>query len=332
MAYIKALCYYLPDIIVTNDDLKSQLADEEDIISIIKTMGVEERHVAANDETASDLAVKAGQLLFKENEVKPQDIDFLLFCTQGPDYFMPSTSCTIQDRLGIPTTSGAFGYDLGCSGFVYGLAIANSFVDSGLAKNVLLLTADTTSKYIHPQDKNLALFGDAASATIISDSGIAKIGKFDLGTDGSGFEQIIIKNGGYRHKNKTGNVYEDTNGNIRRDDWFYMDGEAVFGFTVDRIPLLIENTLEKNGVNRENINYFVFHQANKFMLNTLRKINSIPKDKFFVDLSDTGNTASSTVPIGLVKSLKAGNIQKEMNVMVAGFGVGLSWAATILRF
>lgn len=332
MAFIKAITYYLPKRVVTNDELEQQLGEVGGIASVVKSMGVSERHVAAEGETASDLAVKAAEKLFEENNLSPQNIDFLMFCTQGPDYFMPSTSCIIQDRLGIPTTAGAFGIDLGCSGFVYGLAIANSFVESGQAKNVLLLTADTTSKYIHSLDRNLALFGDAAAATIISSDGIAEIGKFSLGTDGSGYKQIIVKNGGWRNKQMTGAEYEDKNGNIQRDDFFYMDGEAIFNFTVDHIPPLIESTLNKNEVSREDIDFYVFHQANKFMLNTLRKICAIPKDKFFVDLSDTGNTASSTVPIGLCKSLSNGAIQKGAKVMVAGFGVGLSWSGTILNF
>lgn len=332
MAYIKALSYYQPERVVTNEELEQQFAEVGGIASVVKTMGVETRCVAAEGETASDLAIKAAEKLFTENNLSPKDIDFLLYCTQGPDYFMPSTSCIIQDRLGIPTTAGAFGYDLGCSGFVYGLAIANSFVESGLARNVLLLTADTISKYIHPQDKNLALFGDAAAATIISSEGIAEIGKFEIGTDGSGYEQIIIKNGGWRNIQLTGTVYEDKNSNTRRDDYFYMDGEAVFNFTIDRIPALIEGTLNRNGIAGEDIDFYVFHQANKFMLNTLRKICMIPKDKFFVDLSDTGNTTSSTVPIGLCKSLENASITKGAKVMVAGFGVGLSWAGTILKF
>ena len=332
MAFIKALTYYLPERIVTNQELEQQLQEVGGIATVVKTMGVDIRHVAAEEETASDLAVRAAEKLFHDNSISPIDIDFLLFCTQGPDYFMPSTSCIIQDRLGIPTTAGAFGFDLGCSGYVYGLAIANSFVESGLAKNVLLLTAETASKNMHPLDKNRALFGDAASATIISSKGIAEIGKFEMGTDGSGYNLIIIKNGGWRHKQMTGVTYEDGNGNTRHDDWFYMDGEAVFNFTIDCIPLLIEETLKKNGMTRDSINYYVFHQANRFMLNTLRKINSIPKDSFFVDITDTGNTTSSTVPIGLCKSLHNGTIKKGMNVMVAGFGIGLSWAGTILKF
>lgn len=297
-----------------------------------KTAGVDSRRNAANDETASDLAVKAAEKLLKENEISPDEIDFLLYCTQSPDYFMPSTSCIIQGRLGIPTTAGAFGYDLGRSGYVYGLAIANSFVESGLAKNVLLLTADTISKYLHPQDKNRLLFGDAASATLISSTGIASIGAFEKGTDGKGFEHIIIRNGGNRHRELTGKSITDGNGNVHYEDYFDMDGESVFNFTVERIPSLVEGCLKKNNIQKEDVGFYVFHQANKYMLNTLRKLNKLPKDDFFVDLSDTGNTTSTTVPIGLVKSLKAGNIHNDMNVMVAGFGVGLSWAATILKF
>lgn len=329
MAFIKALTYYLPDGIVTNEQLETELGAVE---TVSKTAGVDSRRKAAKNETACDLAVNAAEKLFKENQISPEEIDFLLYCTQSPDYFMPSTSCIIQDRLGIPTTAGAFGYDLGCSGYVYGLAIANSFVESGLAKNVLLLTADTISKYLHPQDKNRLLFGDAASATLVSTTGLASIGSFEKGTDGKGFEHIIIRNGGNRHRELTGKSFTDENGNVHYEDNFDMDGEAVFNFTVERIPNLIEGCLKKNNLQREDIGYYVFHQANKYMLNTLRKLNKLPKDGFFVDLSDTGNTTSTTVPIGLVKSIAAGNIHKGMNVMVAGFGVGLSWAATILKF
>lgn len=329
MAQIKAIAYYLPEEVVTNEQLDSELGGVD---LVAKTAGVDTRRKAAVTETASDLAVKAAEILFLENGIKPSEIDFLLFCTQSPDYFMPSTSCVLQDRLGIPTTAGTFDYDLGCSGYVYGLAIANSFVESGLAKNVLLLTADTISKYLHPQDKNRLLFGDAASTTLVSAEGIASIGSFERGTDGSGFEHIIIRNGGNRHRSMTGNIRKDDNGSIHYDDYFDMDGEAIFNFTVERLPELIKDCLEKNGIEKEDVDYYVFHQANKYMLNTLRKLNKLPKDSFFVDLSDTGNTTSSTVPIGLVKSLKSGNIHKGMNVMVAGFGVGLSWAATILKF
>ena len=329
MAFIKAITYYLPEDKVTNEQLDAEL---EGILLAAKTAGVDSRRKAGFEETASDLAVMAAKQLFAENNIDPNSIDFLLYCTQSPDYFMPSTSCVIQNRLNIPTTAGAFGYDLGCSGYVYGLAIANSFVDSGLAKNVLLLTADTISKYLHPKDKNRLLFGDAASATLISSEGMARIGNFEKGTDGKGYEIIIIRNGGNRHRELTGRHFADENGFFHYEDYFDMDGGAVFNFTVERIPQLIEGCLQKNKLQKDDIDYYVFHQANKYLLNTLRKQNKLPKDSFFIDLSDTGNTTSTTVPIGLVKSINAGTIQKNMNVMVAGFGVGLSWAATVLKF
>lgn len=329
MAFIKAISYYLPDEIVTNDYLSSELGE---IDTLAKTAGVNTRRIAAKEETAGDMAVKAAQKLFVENDVRRESVDFLLFCTQSPDYFMPSTSCVIQDRLGLSTSVGAFSYDLGCSGYVYGLAIANSFVDSGLAKNVLLLTADTISKYMHRQDKNRLLFGDAASATLVSASGMAEIGEFEKGTDGSGFDSLIIRNGGNRHRELTGACMTDEDGNLHYEDHFDMDGEKVFAFTVERVPQLIQNCLDRNKMKKEDVGYYVFHQANKYMLNTLRKLSKLPKDSFFVNLSDTGNTTSTTVPIGLVKSIQMGNICKGTNVMVAGFGVGLSWAATILKF
>lgn len=329
MAYIKALTYFLPEETIDNHQLESEIGGIE---LVAKTAGVDYRRKAAVNETASDMAVKAANILFQKYKIEPESIDFLIYCTQSPDYFMPSTSCIIQDKLKIPTTAGAFGFDLGCSGYVYGLAIANSFVDSGLAKNVLLLTADTISKYMHKQDKNRLLFGDASSATLIAKEGIAEIGKFERGTDGSGFEHIIIRNGANRHRNLTNINWTDENGNTHYEDYFDMNGEAIFNFTIDRIPILIKKCLEVNNISQENVDYYVFHQANKYMLNTIRKLNKLPKDSFFIDLSDTGNTTSTTVPIGLVKSIESDNIKKGMNVMVAGFGVGLSWAATILKF
>lgn len=329
MAYIKAISYYLPEKVIKNEELCSELGE---ITLVANTAGVDTRRIAGTNETAGDLAIKAAEKLFIENNIERKSIDFILYCTQSPDYFMPSTSCIIQNRLGVPVTAGAFSYDLGCSGYVYGLAIANSFVNSGLAQNVLLLTADTISKYLHPKDKNRLLFGDAASATIVSSDGIAAIGEFELGSDGSGYDYIIVRNGANKNKSLSGRCLIDENGNEHYEDNFDMNGEAVFGFTVERIPQLIDSCLKINNVTKENVDYYVFHQANKYMLNTLRKLNKLPKDNFFVDLHDTGNTTSSTVPIGLVKSLESGHIQKGMNVMIAGFGVGLSWAATILKF
>ena len=331
MAYLKAISYYTPSNVVNNEDLQKSLTDV-DVEKIAKQVGVVNRSVAVENQTASDLAVEAAKKLFKEYEIPPKDIDFVILCTQSPDYFYPSTAWILQDRLGIPKNSGAFDFDLGCSGFVYGLAIAKGLVHAGVASNILLLTADILSSYLNPTDSNRILFGDAASAAVISETGFAEIGDFVLGSDGSGYENLIIRNGACRHRERTGNVRIDDSGQKCYDDYFYMNGNNIFNFTVDLIPELIKDTVAKNNLSKEDVDYYVFHQANKYMLNTLRKINKIPKEKFFVDLSDTGNTTSSTIPVGLKKAMTNGDLHDQMNVMIAGFGVGLSWGATILKF
>lgn len=332
MAYIKGISYYLPEKVVTNEELLKEFP-EWSVDKVAAKVGVNSRHLAAADETAGDMAEKAARRLFKEYGVDPKDIDFLLLCTQSPDHFLPSTACILQNRLNIPTSAGAFDYNLGCSGCVYGMAMAKSFVDSGLAKNVLLLTAETYQKYLHPTDKsNRSIFGDGAAACLISTDGIAEIGNFVLGTDGSGAEHLIVKTGAARCKQPTDNVQEDEDGHQRYDDYLYMNGSAIFNFTLDAVPAMMSEILAKNNVAKDNVDYYVFHQANKFMLNTIRKVCVLPKEKFYVNLEETGNTVSSTVMIGLKQCLEAGTIKPGMKVMVTGFGVGLSWGGTILQF
>lgn len=332
MAYIKAISYYLPEKVLTNEELIKEFP-EWSVEKVAKKVGVNSRHIADEKETAGDLAEKAALNLFAEYKINPKDIDFLILCTQSPDYFLPSTACVLQSKLGISTHAGAFDYNLGCSGCVYGIAMANSFVESGLAKNVLLLTAETYSKYLHPSDKsNRSIFGDAAAACLISEDGIAEIGSSVLGTDGSGAEKLILKTGAARQKNHTGLFSEDDEGHVRYDDYLYMDGGGIFNFTLEAVPAMMKEVLDKNGLEKENIDYFVFHQANKFMLNTIRKVCVLPKDKFYVNLEETGNTVSSTVLIGLKQCLENEIIHEGMDIMIAGFGVGLSWGGTILKF
>lgn len=332
MAYIKALSQFASDSpLLTNERLQEEFPDI-DMAKLSKGIGVMQRYAATESRTASDMAFEAANKMFEEWNIDPKSIDFIIFSTQSPDYFLPASACVLQNRLGIPTAAGAFDFDLGCSGYAYGLAIAKSFVDSGLAHNVLLLTGDTISKYLHKEDKNRALFGDSATASLISEDGFAEIGLSVYGTDGSGFENIIVKNRAARHPALTGKTEADDRNNIRRDDYFYMNGEAVFNFTIDRVPQLINDTLLKNGMDKEEVDYYVFHQANKFMLNTIRKVCGIPKDKFYINMENIGNTTSSSIPNGLKDCLDQGIISKGEKIMVAGFGVGLSWSATVLKF
>lgn len=332
MAFIKGISYYLPERVVTNEELLQEFP-EWSVDKIAAKVGVNSRHLAAADETAGDMAEKAARKLFDEYNIDPKTIDFVMLCTQSPDHFLPSTACILQDRLGIPTSAGAFDYNLGCSGCVYGMAMAKSFVDSSLAKNVLVLTAETYQKYLHPSDKsNRSIFGDGAAACLVSTEGIAEIGQCVLGTDGSGADHLIVKTGAARQKQATGNVVVDEDGHERYDDYLYMNGSAIFNFTLDAVPALMTQILEKNKMQKDEVDYFVFHQANKFMLNTIRKVCVLPKEKFYVNLEETGNTVSSTVMIGLKQNLDKGFITPGMKVMVTGFGVGLSWGGTILKF
>lgn len=332
MAFVKGISYYLPEKVVTNEELLQEFP-EWSVDKVAAKVGVDSRHVAAKDETAGDMAEKAARKLFEEYNVDPKTIDFILLCTQSSDYFLPSTACILQDRLGIPTSAGAFDYNLGCSGCVYGMAMGKSFVDSGLAKNVLLLTTETYQKYLHTSDKsNRSIFGDGAAACLISADGIAEIGDMVLGTDGSGAKHLIVKTGGARQKAATGVVTEDEDGHQKFDDYLYMNGSAIFNFTLDAVPVMMKQILEKNQMEKDDVDFYVFHQANKFMLNTIRKVCGLPKDKFYVNLAETGNTVSSTVMIGLKQCLEVGTIISGMKVMVTGFGVGLSWGGTILKF
>jgi len=322
-AFIKAVAYYLPENEFSNQEL-AELFPEWAADKIAAKIGVRTRHIAAEDEYASDLAIAAAQRLFNENGIPPATIDFVLYCTQSPDYFLPSTSCVLQHKLGIPVTAGALDFNLGCSGYVYGLALAKGLIAAGIARNILLLTAETYSKFIHPEDKgNRTIFGDGASATVVSTNGFAKIGEFVLGTDGSGADNLIVRNGALKHPSKiTGEL----------DNYLFMDGPEIFSFSSKEVPLLVKATLDKHGLVPENIDQYLFHQANLFMLTHLRKKIGIPAEKFYTHMAETGNTVSATIPIAIREAIKETSPQKAQKWLLAGFGVGYSWGATILTF
>lgn len=328
-AFIKGISYYLPQKVVNNDDLVKDYP-QWDAEKVSAKTGIKERHVAAEDETAGDMAIKAAQNLFLEYRIKPSSIDFILLCTQSPDYHLPSTACIIQDRLGVPTSAGALDFNLGCSGYEYGLAMAKGLIIGGMANTILLLTAETYNKYIHPTDHgNRSIFGDGAAATIISNEGKYKIGEFIFGTDGSGANKLIVKTGGSRQSEKSDEVGFDEGGYVNAPDYLYMDGSGIFNFTLEAVPTMVTQLLEKNMLVKEQVDEFIFHQANKFMLNTIRKICHFDIDKFYINLEHTGNTVSSTVPIALKDYISNGGQAKT--IMLAGFGVGLSWSGVVIE-
>lgn len=327
-AYIKALAYYLPETVVTNEQLVAEFP-EWTVDKIADKVGVNNRHVAGK-ETVSSMAIKAAEKLFHENQdIKREDIDFVLVCTQSPDYFLPSSACIVQNAIGIPKACGAFDFNLGCSGYEYGLATAKGYIVAGIAKNILLITAEAYNKHIHPRDKgNRTIFGDAATATLISTEGFAEIGDFVLGTDGSGAENLIVKTGGMAFREKANDLVFDENGNPHSSDYLYMNGAEIFNFTLRVVPKMVRQTLDKNNLSNDDIDLYVFHQANSFMLSHLRKKLKIAEDKFFINMAEIGNTVSSTIPIALKDAQNAGILKG--NILIAGFGVGLSWGACTL--
>jgi 3-oxoacyl-[acyl-carrier-protein] synthase-3 len=318
--------------VLTNHAINDEFP-EWSVEKISAKTGIYNRHIADTDEFSSDMAIKAAELLFEEHGIGPSSIDFILFCTQSPDYFLPTTACALQSKLGIPTTAGALDFNLGCSGYVYGLALAKGLVMGGIAKNILLITSETYSKFIHPKDKsNKTIFGDAAAATLITrDDGFAEILEFDLGTDGSGAENLIVKRGGIKfpkHATETGDVADEF-GNITNQNNLYMNGTEIFNFTSAAVPQLVSNVLEKNRLEGSAIDLYLFHQANKYMLNHLRKKIKIEESKFYYFLEDCGNTVSSTIPIALHNAQREGLLAG--NVLLAGFGVGYSWGGCVLK-
>ncbi|UUF12254.1 MULTISPECIES: 3-oxoacyl-ACP synthase III family protein [Flavobacterium] len=328
-ANIKAISYYLPEEVLSNDLINKEFP-EWDIEKISSKTGINSRHISAKDEFSSDMAVKAAERLFAEHNIDKSTIDYLLFCTQSPDYFLPTTACIIQDKLGLNTSIGALDFNLGCSGFVYGLSLAKGLIAGEMAKNVLLITSETYSKFIHHKDKsNKTIFGDAAAATLISsEEGFCSLGKFIFGTDGKGAENLIVKQGGMRFpvSNENEDIHDEY-GNVRNDKNLYMNGAEIFNFTGEFVPKLTEAILEKSNLAKEDIDLYIFHQANKYMLNHLRKKIKIPEEKFFIAMEECGNTVSSTIPIALYEAQKQGKLIQSKNLILAGFGVGYSWAA-----
>jgi 3-oxoacyl-[acyl-carrier-protein] synthase III len=321
---------HLPNNILTNEMLKLEFKDW-DYLKIQDKIGIIQRHIVGESETALDLAYQASEKLFIDNN--RESVDFIIFCTQSPDYFLPTTACILQDELKIPKTVGALDINLGCSGFVYGLALAKGLLFAGIAKNLLLVTSETYTKHIFKKDiANRAIFGDAATASLLNKQHILKIGEFTLGTDGSGKNNLIIKNGGLRNAfNSHPEEIEYGSGNIYTENNLYMNGPEIFNFTIERIPPLVKQNLDANNLTINDIDYFVFHQANQFMLDYLRKKLGIPSEKFCIDMADTGNTVSCTIPIALKNAFDKGIVRNGNKVMLVGFGVGYSWGAVIIE-
>jgi 3-oxoacyl-[acyl-carrier-protein] synthase III len=319
-SYIHSIEYYLPEKIVDNIKLSIEFPEWE-ADKIEEKIGIRNRHIVSNNETAFDLALKAAEKLLKTFD--KELVDFVMLCTQSPDYYLPTGACILQDMLKLRKNIGAFDFNLGCSGYIYGLALAKSLINSHITSNVLLIMAETYSKHIHPSDKsNRSIFGDGAAATLVLSSSNDRIHEFVLGTDGSGKENLIVKKGGMRG---LGSENNDLAG-----DFLYMNGPEIFNFTLDVVPELVKNILLKHNLSLDQIDFFIFHQANKFMLEYLRKKLKIDPAKFYINMVETGNTVSATIPIALKDCIDNKVVKAGDKVLLVGFGVGYSWGATII--
>ena len=318
---------YLPDTVETNEQLQAEFP-KWDMELIYSKTGIAQRHVVSPDQCASDLGVAAAQQLFDRHQIDPASIDFLLFCTQTPDYPLPTTACLVQDRLGIPTSAGALDYNLGCSGFVYGLALADGLIRAESAKRVLLVTAETYSKYIHASDRSLrTIFGDGAAATLIEASDEQTINAFRFGTDGSGADTLIVSRGGARPE---GLAHKPRH----RQRWpsdLYMDGPSLLTFTVARIPELVDAVLDSAGLARDQVDLYLMHQGTRKMLEQLQESLGVDDRLLPIVLEHCGNTVSSTLPLVIHEVRQQGRLRPGMRSLLIGFGVGWSWAGCVWR-
>ena len=327
------ISYYLPPQTLDNPALEKEFGDWSSKKIYNKT-GISVRHIATRQELVSDMAAAAAEKLLCEHEIERSEIDFVILVTQSPDYCLPSTACIVANKLNLGKRVGAFDINLGCSGFIYGLSVAKGLCVSGTAHNILLICAETYSKYIHPLDRSTrTIFGDGAAACLITMDICGQIGQFVLGTDGSHYEKLIIPASGANRmkleQEGTADLKTEST-NARTPENLFMDGVGIFNFTLDVVPNVIGEALEVNGLTDADIDLYVPHQANKHMLTTLRDVMGISPEKFYIDLEETGNTVSATIPIALRQAQEKGILKPGMRLILVGFGVGLSWGAVSL--
>lgn len=318
---------------LTNEDL-NLLFPDWGVEKIASKTGIHRRFIADVDEFTSHLATSAAQNLFQAWDLNPHEVDALILVTQSPDYFLPTTACIVHENLGLREDASAVDVNMGCSGYIYGLSLASALIDSDQAGKVLLLTGDTYSKFLNEKDKSVkTIFGDGATASLIERSGAeGSIGKFVFGTDGSGAKHLIVPNGGLRSGEALSPKSNPISRNLAESKFdLFMDGPEIFNFTLRVTEKSLNEVLRINNLAQDDIDFFVFHQANAFMLDHLRKKLEIPEEKFPVMMKDWGNTVSSTIPMALVEMEELGMLQESKTIMLLGFGVGLSWGGTVIR-
>lgn len=330
MAYINKIEFVTGSLKLPNQELE-RIFPDYNFDKFEKKVGIKSRYIADKEETGLSMAVKAVNKLLSSIDSEKYQIDFIIHCTQSPEYMLPTSACILQEKCGLEENIGALDINLGCSGYTYGLILAKSLIESRNANNVILVTSDTYSKYINEKDLiNRLIFGDAATASLISANGTNKIEEFIYGTSGAGWDKLIVKNNFFNVRKESNIEKNYGQGNIYTDDNLYMDGPAIFDFTINNIPPLIERVLKKNKLKPEEVDKFIPHQANKFLLKSITNLSSLDISKLYTNLDEYGNTVSSTIPIALKEYSLSDFKGSNEKILIAGFGVGLSWSAGLL--
>jgi 3-oxoacyl-[acyl-carrier-protein] synthase III len=332
-AYIAGIDYALPSRRVSNTML-AELHPAWQMDQVVLRTGVHERAWCDENETALDLAEAACRTVLTRLNWTAGDVDAVLFCTQSPDHIMPPNACLLQARLGLTKSVAALDFSLACSGFVYGLYLAKALIESGAAHRVLLVTAETYSKWMYPEDRGpVTLFGDGAAATLIA-SGRRGIGSLALGTDGGGAGSFLIPAGGARQPitADTRQPQTDPSGNIRTAENIYMNGGAVLDFVKKEIPSFVRMLLGQANSSLDLIDLVIFHQASQVTLEHLNRALHIPPEKQFSNLANVGNTVSASIPMALRDAELQGVLKADMQLLIVGFGVGLSWGGGLLTW
>jgi 3-oxoacyl-[acyl-carrier-protein] synthase-3 len=333
MIAIEQIAFAFPEKCLTNDELRASYP-EWDFERLEKRTGVRRRYVAADGETALDFAVRACEQLDAQGALRPADIDAVIFCTQSPDHVMPPNSCLLHGMLGLKAEALAFDITLACSGYIYALQLGGSLIRSGAASRVLVATADTYSRFIHPGDRaTRCLFGDGGAVSILAESGNGRgIRDIRCGTAGAQAGKFIIAAGGMRKPRSTETAREtvDRSGNVRTAEHIYMDGLGVLSFFNATVPRSVRDILAHNGLTTDGVDLFVFHQASQIALDSLVNALQIPRDKMVYDLAETGNLVSASIPVALSRALQSGRAKHGQVALLCGFGVGLSWGTALV--
>ena len=314
MSVIRAIGTYLPERVVGNDELIERFGWDRTFLE--EKLGIHERRIAAEGEGAADMGVAAAEDLFaKCPDLRREDVQLLVLCTQNPDYGLPHSSALVQDRLGLPHTTACFDIGLGCSGYVYGLAIVRGMLETLGLDHALLITSDPYSKVIDPADRGTSpLFGDGAAATWISREGAGgRIGEVVFGTDGGGARNLIVE--------------PDEGGT----SCLSMNGRAIFEFMLTTVPDEIGRACAANGIAQDDVDVYLLHQASNHMLSQLIRRTGLDPAVVPIRIGQTGNLVSSSIPFLIADLAREGTLAGK-TALLSGFGVGLSWATGVVRF